>query len=170
VRRTTEAPEGGEARERGISARARAGVWLGVAVALAVVASTGSSACSSSAATDPPCVTGLTTSCAATYAPPTFDAIFMNILQPNCAVGTGTCHTSDFAAGGIVFANESEAYATLLGSGGTAFVIPKDPGCSTLMKRLESADPTYHMPKGSTFLSLGDRCTITQWIGEGAAR
>ncbi len=171
MRRTIERGNEGKSCARGVSTRTRARAWLGLAVALAIVASTGSSACSgSSAATDPPCVTGLTTTCAATYAPPTFDAIFMNILQPNCAVGTGTCHTSDFAAGGIVFANESGAYATLLGAGGTAFVIPKDPGCSTLMKRLESSDPSYHMPKGSTFLSAGDRCTITQWIGGGAAR
>ena len=114
---------------------------------------------------------GLTTSCAATYAPPTFDTIFTNIFQPNCAVGTGTCHTSDFAAGGIVFADASHAYDTLLGAdGGTPFVLPGDPGCSTLMKRLESNDPSYHMPRGPTFLSLADRCTIVQWIGEGAQR
>jgi hypothetical protein len=139
---------------------------------LALFACAGSSASSSAdAATDPPCVTGLTTTCAATYAPPTFDTIFTNIFQPNCAVGTGTCHTSDFAAGGIVFANESDAYATLLGAdGGTAYVLPNDPGCSTLMKRLESADPSYHMPRGPTSLSDGDLCTIVQWIGEGAMR
>jgi hypothetical protein len=125
----------------------------------------------SGAPADVPCVTGLTTSCAATYAPPTFDTIFANILQPNCSVGTGTCHTSDFDAGGIVFADASAAYATLLGTGGgTAYVVPRDPGCSTLMKRLESKDPSYHMPKGSTFLSDGDLCTIVQWIGEGAMR
>jgi hypothetical protein len=142
---------------------------LAIALAVAVGGCTGSNG--SAAATDPPCVTGLSTSCAATYSPPTFDAIFMNILQPNCAVGTGTCHTSDFAAGGIVFENESAAYGTLLGAdGGTPFVLPGDPGCSTIMKRLESSDPTYHMPKGPTFLSEGDRCTIIQWIGEGAAR
>jgi Planctomycete cytochrome C len=121
------------------------------------------------AGTDPPCVTGLTASCAATYAPPTFDTIFTNIFQPNCAVGTGTCHTSDFAAGGIVFADAGAAYATLLGAdGGTPYVLPDNPGCSTLMKRLESSDPSYHMPRGPTSLSDGDLCTIVQWIDEGA--
>jgi hypothetical protein len=120
---------------------------------------------------DVPCVSGLTTSCAATYAPPTFDTIFTSIFQPNCAVGTGTCHTSDFAAGGIVFADESVAYGTLLGAdGGTPYVLPDDPGCSTLMKRLESSDPSYHMPRGPSFLSAGDLCTIVQWIDEGAPR
>ena len=124
-----------------------------------------------SATDDPPCVAGLSAGCAATYAPPTFDAIFTNIFQSSCAVGTGTCHTSDFAAGGIVFANADDSYATLLGSGGaTAYVLPGDPGCSTLMKRLESTDPNYHMPRGPNSLSNGDLCTIVQWISEGAAR
>jgi len=125
----------------------------------------------SSSPGDPPCVTVPAATCAATYAPAVFDTIFTSIFQPNCAVGTGTCHTSDFAAGGIVFADPNVAYATLLGtSGGTAYVLPKDPSCSTLMKRLESIDPTYHMPKGNTSLSQGDLCTIVQWIDEGAAR
>ncbi len=145
-------------------------IEIAVGVALLGACSSGG-AQSADASTDPPCVTGLTATCSATYDPPTFDTIFTSILQPNCAVGTGTCHTSDFEAGGIAFADESTAYATLLGtSGGTAFVLPKDPSCSTLMKRLESDDPSYHMPRGPTFLSPGDLCTIVQWISEGAAR
>jgi hypothetical protein len=141
---------------------------LGLMLALAACNGSGDS---SDASADVPCVTGLSTSCAATYAPPTFDTIFTNIFQPNCAVGTGTCHTSDFAAGGLVFADAGAAYDTLLGEdGGTALVLPGNPGCSTLMKRLESNDPSYHMPRGPNFLSLGDRCTIVQWIGAGAAR
>jgi hypothetical protein len=125
---------------------------------------------SSDTSSDPPCVTGLTASCAASYDPPTYDTIFTNIFQPNCSVGTGTCHTSDFAAGGIVFAETSTSYATLLGAdGGTPYVIPDDPGCSTLMKRLESTDPSYHMPKGPTSLSAADLCTIVQWISAGAS-
>ncbi len=135
------------------------------------------SACTSAgdagdASTDPPCVSGLTSACAATYAPPTFDTIFTDILQPNCAVGTGTCHTSDFAAGGIVFADESTAYATLLegADAGTSIVLPNDAGCSTLLKRLTSSDPSYHMPRGPSSLSAGDICTIVQWIDDGAPR
>jgi Planctomycete cytochrome C len=95
----------------------------------------------------------------------------MNILQPTCATGTGTCHTPDFVAGGLVFADETTSYDLLLGAdGGTPYVIPKDPGCSTLMKRLESTDPNYHMPRGPNSLSAGDLCTIVQWISEGAPR
>jgi hypothetical protein len=133
--------------------------------------------CSASGATadagtlDPPCVTGLDAGCAATFSPPAYGTIFTNIFQPNCAVGTGTCHTSDFVAGGIVFADASAAYDILRGDdGGAVFVVPGNPGCSTLMKRLESSDPSYHMPRGSSFLSDGDLCTIVQWIAEGAAR
>jgi hypothetical protein len=151
-------------------------VEVALAAVAAGVAALGLAACSNSNdgdadAGDPPCVAGLTAECAATYAPPTFDAIFTNVLQTSCAVGTGTCHTADFGAGGIVFADESDSYATLLGAdGGTAYVLPDNPGCSTLMKRLESTDPSYHMPRGPTSLSAGDLCTIVQWISKGAAR
>ena len=144
--------------------------WAWLALALAVLPAC-SSATPTAASSDPPCVTGLTPSCAATYAPPTYDTIFTNIFQSNCSVGTGTCHTPDFGAGGLVFADESTSYATLLGSNGsTALVLPNDPGCSTLMKRLTSSDPSYHMPRGSTSLSNGDLCTIVQWIDKGAQR
>jgi hypothetical protein len=128
-------------------------------------------ACStSSPPPGPPCVSGLTPECAATYSPPAFAMIFTGILQPNCAVGTGTCHTPDFDAGGLVFADQTRAYDLLVApDGGTAYVTPGDPGCSTLMKRLESTDPSYHMPRGPNFLSSGDLCTIVQWISQGAS-
>jgi hypothetical protein len=140
--------------------------------ALALLACSGAGASPGvDASTDPPCVTGLTATCAATYAPPAFDTIFTNIFHPNCAVGNGTCHTSDFAAGGIVFEDAGTAYALLLGAdGGTPYVLPDDPGCSTLMKRLESSDPSYRMPRGDNSLSDGDLCTIVQWIDQGAPR
>ena len=141
--------------------------------ALAGLALAGCTSGSGTTPSDPPCVPGLTPSCAATYSPPTFDTIFTNILQPNCSVGTGTCHTSDFSAGGIAFPNADAGYTALLvgdGGAGGGFVLPGDPGCSTLMKRLESADPSYRMPRGPTALSDGDLCTIVQWIAEGAKR
>jgi hypothetical protein len=148
-------------------------------IKLALVVSASLVACGNNggaadASTDPPCVSVPDAGCAASYDPPTFDAIFKNIFQPNCAVGTGTCHTADFVAGGISFADETTAYDLLLGAGGgasgTAYVLPKDPSCSTLMKRLESTDPNYHMPRGNNFLMESDLCTITQWIDEGAQR
>jgi hypothetical protein len=140
-----------------------------VLTALALVGCAGCSSNGDSSSTDPPCVTGLDAGCAATNDPPTYDTIYTSILVPNCAVGTGTCHTSDFAPDGLVFADETTSYDTLLGlDGGTPLVLPGNPGCSTLMKRLESTDPDYHMPKGPSFLSAGDLCTIVQWISQGA--
>ena len=142
---------------------------LAVACALGCVVVSLSAPGCTSAPSGPACVSGLTPDCAATYSPPAFAMIFTGILQPNCAVGTGTCHTPDFAAGNVVFADQTGAYNVLLGTGGgTAYVNPGDPGCSTLMKRLESTDPSYHMPRGSNFLSSGDLCTIVQWISQGA--
>ena len=131
-------------------------------------------ACTSSdagSASDPPCVTGLTADCAASYAPPTFDADLHEHLPDELRRGDGHVPHVRLRRGGIVFAEPNTSYATLLGSdGGTAYVLPGDPGCSTLMKRLESTDPNYHMPKGPTSLSAGDLCTIVQWIANGAAR
>ena len=129
---------------------------------LAALVATGS-ACSTHADA-PACVVGLTTSCSPTYSPPTFDAIHTNILVPDCAIGTGTCHTADYVAGGLQFTNEAMSYQELL----DGYVAPDDAGCSQLMERLESTDPNFHMPKGTNFLSPGDLWTITQWIAMGA--
>jgi hypothetical protein len=130
-------------------------------------------ACSSSASApaEPPCVTGLSTACQATYDPPVFATIHAKILQPSCATGRGTCHTSDAAKGGLVLEDADASYAALLGQGGQrARVVPGDPSCSLIDKRLHSTDPGYHMPPGSQGLSAGDLCTITKWIAGGAAR
>lgn len=130
-------------------------------------------ACSSPSAApaDPPCVAGLTTACQPLYSPATYDVLFTKVLQPNCAVGTGTCHTSDAAQGGLVLQDIDAAYAMLLGKDGShPRVLPGDPGCSLLMKHLESTDPSYHMPKGPNSLSAPALCAITQWIAGGALR
>lgn len=129
-------------------------------------------ACTSSdgTPTDPPCVSGLTADCAASYDPPTFSTIHAKILKPTCASGTGTCHTSDAAMGGLVFEDEKQSYALLLGqNGGKPRVLAHDPSCSLLEKRLSSTDPSYRMPRGPTPLSAPDHCTITKWIAAGAA-
>lgn len=119
---------------------------------------------------DPPCVGGLTPDCAATYDPPTFATIHAKILKPTCATGTGTCHTSDAAMGGLVLEDAHRSYQLLLGeNGGKARVLAHDPSCSLLEKRLNATDPGYRMPRGPTPLSAGDICTITKWIAAGAA-
>jgi len=130
-------------------------------------------ACTSSdpAAGDPPCVTGLSADCQATYDPPTYETIYAKIFVPTCATGKGTCHTSDAAMGGLVFASPDDAYAMLLGQNGAhARVLPNDASCSLLMKRLTSNDPNYRMPRGPTPLSAGDICTVTKWIAQGAPK
>jgi len=124
-------------------------------------------ACTSSAASDPPCVEGLTTSCKPQYDPPTFATIHANILQPTCATGQGTCHTADAAKAGLVLSDLDQSYAMLVDG---RRVIKGDPSCSLLMKRLTSTDPGYRMPRGPTPLNAGELCTITQWIAGGAAR
>ena len=126
-------------------------------------------ACSTSSgpAPDPPCVQGLSADCAATYDPPTYSTIFDKILHPTCATGRGTCHTADTAPNGLVFETADDAYKLLLDG---RRVLPGDPSCSLIMKRLTSTDPNYHMPKGSLSLSAGDQCTIVRWIATGAAR
>lgn len=122
---------------------------------------------SSSGASDPPCVEGLTTSCKPQYDPPTFATIHDKILKPTCATGQGTCHTPDAAKNGLVLSDADQSYSMLVDG---RRVIKGDPGCSLLMKRLESSDSSYRMPRGPTPLSAGELCTITQWIANGAAR
>jgi hypothetical protein len=116
---------------------------------------------------DPPCVQGLTPSCQAQYDPPTFDTIYAKILHPTCASGSGTCHTADAAKGGLVYEDPDTAYKLLVDG---RHVIPGDPGCSLIMKRLTSTDPNYHMPPGSISITPGEECTIVQWILAGAKR
>lgn len=129
-------------------------------------------ACSSPTTTsDPPCVANLKTDCAAEFDPPTYQTIFDKILSPTCASGTGTCHTTDGAKAGLVFANADDAYGLLLGTkDGRARVNPGDPSCSLIMKRIESTDTSYRMPPGPTRLSAGKTCTIVKWIAAGAKR
>lgn len=117
------------------------------------------------------CVSGLHTDCRPLYDPAVFPTIFEKILQPTCAQGRGTCHTSDAAMGNLVMEDADETYARLLGQfDGRARVTPGDPSCSVLVERLESDDSDFRMPPGPTPLDAGARCDIVQWIAGGAAR
>ncbi len=148
---------------------------ISIAIALTTALSVGAFGCSAAPTANDDaavaCVSGLTAECSALYAPATFDTIYTKIFAPTCASGTGTCHTSDAAKGGLVFANADDAYARLVGTnGGRVRVVPSDPGCSLLMKRLASTSSTYRMPPGPDGLLEGERCTIVQWIAAGAQR
>ncbi len=122
---------------------------------------------SSSGSADHACVQGLSVTCKPLYDPPTFDTLYAKLFVPTCASGTGTCHTSDAAKGGLVFASPDDAYSRLVGQGR---VTPNDPACSLVMKRVSSTDPSFHMPPGPTSISAGEQCTIVQWIAAGAKR
>ncbi len=110
---------------------------------------------------------GLSTSCQPQYDPPTFSTIHAKILAPTCATGVGTCHTADAAPAGLVLSDADQSYKLLLDG---RRVLPGDPSCSLLVKRLSSSDPNYRMPRGPTPLSAGELCTITKWIAGGAQR
>ena len=87
----------------------------------------------------PPCVTLNTQP--TLHDPPTYSTIFSKIFQPSCAIGTGTCHTSDARKLGLYFEDPAQAYQLLLGkTDGRARVLPDDPGCSILAKRILSKD------------------------------
>jgi len=132
-------------------------------------------ACSSDDASDPApgggCVQGLSLDCTSLYDPPIYPTLFEKVFKPTCASGVGTCHTGDAAKGGLIFENADTAYGLLLGTqGGKKRVLPGDAACSLLVERLESSEPTFRMPPGTSGLSRGERCAIEKWIANGAGR
>jgi hypothetical protein len=128
-------------------------------------------ACGNHDAAAPACVTPPAADCKPLDDPVTYSTLWQKTFHPTCATGTGTCHTSDSVQGGIDFSDADRAYAALLGqTGGHARVVPGDPGCSLLMERLESTDPSFHMPKGPNSLLPAEICAIATWIRQGAPR
>ena len=120
----------------------------------------------------PACVTDPSPTCKPEYDPPVYATIYDKILHPTCATGSGTCHTSDAAMGGLVFEDPDAAYDLLLGKNGAphARVVPGNASCSLLMERLESNDPSFRMPRGDVPLAPAEICTIAKWIAAGAPR
>ena len=118
------------------------------------------------------CVDAPPTTCKPLYDPQTFPTIYAKILRPTCASGSGTCHTSDGAKGGLVFEDEQTSYDLLRNPAPPAppRVTPGDTSCSLVMERLLSTDPDTRMPPGNTPLTEGEICTITKWIANGAPR
>lgn len=153
----------------------RVGSWAGVCAILATVTA-GCSGNESSGACLAPLPRAEADECDLAHAPE-FDVIYQQTFNNGtCGVGS-QCHTPDGATGGLVLTGDPErAYDMLLGgpddghSGHDhALVIPGDPECSELMRRLESDDTGYQMPPGSP-LPSSKRCAITQWIANGAER
>jgi hypothetical protein len=115
------------------------------------------------------CIAALSLDCEPTY-PATFEAFYEHRIAVTCgAASTGaSCHGADGAQGGLVLSGQDQSYDALLGDiDGRARVIPGDPECSILMRRLESDDPEFVMPVGMP-LREGERCAVRQWIAAGA--
>lgn len=101
---------------------------------------------------------------------PTFDNVFNNTLVPTCAPEGGACHAPDGNKGGISYTDVDSAYLILLGEpDGQPFVIPGDPSCSIVSKRINASRAVDLMPPGDP-LSEAERCAIELWIANGAQR
>lgn len=117
----------------------------------------------------PACLDSLAPSCSPLYAP-LFDNVYQNTLAKKCAVSGGACHGPSGGQGGLVMASPDGAYAELLGQAGDrARVKPGDARCSELFVRIDSPNRNYSMPPGKP-LSAEERCSIRQWIEQGATR
>ncbi len=115
------------------------------------------------------CVQGLDLSCQPLYEP-RFEEIFARTLQPGCGIGGASCHSTQGQQAGLVLAEVDAAHAALVGADGAdSLVVPGDPACSELVRRIEAVDLARVMPPGAR-LSQGERCAIERWIAEGAAR
>ena len=131
--------------------------------ALALVAAV-ASACSGD---DHGCLDEVVTDCDVLYEP-VYDQIFARTLLPTCGEAGTACHAPEGAHNGLVFADPDEAYGLLLGEDGApARVLPEDPGCSLLLRRLESGDDDFVMPPG-TPLSEPELCAIRTRLAVGA--
>jgi hypothetical protein len=106
----------------------------------------------------------LDASCAPLY-DPTFQNVFDNTLKPTCGLPGRSCHATEGRKGGLIFDEVGEAHQLLL----DGRVEASNPGCSLIMRRLESDDPGYQMPPRSP-LSAAERCSIQKWIANGAVR
>jgi hypothetical protein len=114
---------------------------------------------------DDACIEVDVSACTPLYAP-TFDNVFSRTLEPTCGVAGSSCHSAAGAKAGLVFEDADDAYDALL----DGRVEPGDPGCSLIVRRLESSDRSFKMPPGSRVLDEGERCSIERWIATGAER
>jgi hypothetical protein len=111
----------------------------------------------------PPCV-DVGTSCEPLYEP-FYDNIYELTLRPTCGAGGVSCHAAAGANGDVVFADPDKAYDLLL----DRLVIPGEPACSQIIRRIDAEDAADVMPPGDR-LDKAERCAIRQWIEAGAKR
>ena len=97
---------------------------------------------------------------------PTFENVYKNTITLRCATGGGACHLAEGAQGNLILEGLDAAYDALVDAGR---VIPGDPDCSMMIKRLFATRSTGLMPPGSP-LSEPERCAVTEWVRRGATR
>ncbi len=102
--------------------------------------------------------------------PPTWENVYTNTLAAKCATAGGACHgspTASGAGGGLYFDTLEDSHQRLLDGG---WIEPQDAVCSPVVVRLETDDDSLRMPPGSTPLDTRERCSIRNWIAQGAER
>ena len=125
-------------------------------------------ACSEAAEPEPACLEAVDTECTPLFEP-TFSEIHARKLSVTCSSGGASCHGPSGRKGGLALSDFDEAYDLLLGTdGGKARVVPFDPECSELVRRLDSTGMDV-MPPGEP-LSEGERCAVRIWIANGATK
>jgi hypothetical protein len=115
------------------------------------------------------CLPPLDLECTPSYGA-TFDQFFSRHIEGTCGAGGSFCHGPDGNKGGLTLdPRDPDAAYTALLDPAHGLVIPGDPECSTLIKRLESDDLDFVMPV-RTPLMPGELCAIRKWVANGAER
>jgi hypothetical protein len=120
------------------------------------------------------CTGSLSLDCSVAFMP-TYPSIYQNLFAKTCGSPTTghACHGPDGKQAGLVLLGMDTAYDALLGNDADHYprVIPGDPECSILMRRLESDDPNFRMPlNAGKKLPEAERCAVRKWIANGAAK
>jgi hypothetical protein len=116
--------------------------------------------------TNPPMCITVDTACQPLY-PPTFDNVYANTLQGKCGSTSGSCHSATGHMGGMSFETEATAYAALTDAMRPR-VVAGDPGCSLMIVRTDSIGAPYQMPPGDPLSNEHERCSLIQWVANGA--
>lgn len=124
-------------------------------------------ACGSEPTAPPTCLAEpVDDACMAQYEP-NFDNVFKYTLARTCS--QGGCHEGTMPQGGLKLDDIDEAYTNLLDPT-AGRVKPGDLACGKMIVRLETKGEAWSMPRGQNQLALAERCSIRQWISQGAAR
>ena len=124
--------------------------------------------CSESAEPEPACLEAVDTACTPLFEPK-FSEIHARRFSVTCSSGGTSCHGPSGRKAGLALADFDEAYDLLLGNAGArARVVPFDPACSELVRRLDTTSSEV-MPPGEP-LSEGERCAVRLWIENGATK